>query len=294
MDVDNLGLVFIQGLNFVKREKNQKGEEGWGGVTNERKKMASISRIATLSRQLNCFFSGYINVLLKKEEFNLCQIIYTGGDDLFIIGAWNQLIELAKEIQREFSEFCSHNPDFSISGGLTLIHGKYPIYKGAKLAGEAEEKAKNLRKNWQRFLKQKKYTCLDFEKAGFCFLDTPILWDDFEIAEIIKDMLSEEIEKNKGLLSYLIKMQAENEIKVNMLKNKEKGLADSWLNIEYDSWRWRLVYQLKRRFGNNEEKKQKWSEILLANSIDKNKKAMLPVYSWLAFPLNWAKLLHKS
>ena len=89
-------------------------------------------------------------------------------------------------------------------------------------------------------------------------------------------------------------MQAENEIKVNMLKNKEKGLADSWLNIEYDSWRWRLVYQLKRRFGNNEEKKQKWSEILLANSIDKNKKAMLPVYSWLAFPLNWAKLLHKS
>ena len=67
MDVDNLGMVFIKGLFFPKRKTiliNGKEKAGWGDVIKEssgkieRRSMASISRMVTLSRQLNHFFAG--------------------------------------------------------------------------------------------------------------------------------------------------------------------------------------------------------------------------------------------
>lgn len=47
MDVDNLGNIFSKGLNKI-----------------------SISRIATLSRMLDLFFSGYLNIITKEKSEN--------------------------------------------------------------------------------------------------------------------------------------------------------------------------------------------------------------------------------
>ena len=290
MDVDNLGLVFISGLKFAKRQA-----KGWGKVEGqnkqvERRSMASISRMATLSRQLNCFFSGYLNIILEDKQFDRSQIMYAGGDDLFIIGSWDQLIRLAKRIKDEFARFCCFNPDMSISGGVTLIPGKYPIYKGAILAGEAEERAKTCRKNWEKYLQKKQSSPLeDIKKSGFCFVDTAIVWEDFELVEEIRELLIEEIEeeKNKGLISYLLKMQAQNCLHAQ----NAPSLSEGWLNIEYAPWRWRFAYQLRRRYKNKEDKIKKWSELVLGNGQDR---AVLPVFSWLALPLNWVKLLYRK
>ncbi|MFP5214028.1 MAG: type III-A CRISPR-associated protein Cas10/Csm1, partial [Acidobacteriota bacterium] len=170
MDVDNLGEILIRGLRFARRESvrvNGSEKEGWGKVVKqksgepERKPMASLSRMATLSRQLNHFFSGYMPRLLDGDRFNRCQIIYAGGDDLFVIGSWDQLPDLAYTIRNEFREFCCFNPDFSISGGMILQGGKYPIYKGAQQAGQAEKKAKELRREW-------KIAPHGIEKDAFC------------------------------------------------------------------------------------------------------------------------------
>ncbi len=301
MDVDNLGMVFISGLMFPKRKSlklNGREYPGWGEVEEEnnrtkRRPMASISRMATLSRQLNCFFGGYINKIMESDEFSFCQIMYAGGDDLFIIGAWDQLIPLAKEIKTQFQHFCCYNPDMSISGGITLIPPKYPIYKGAILAGEAEKRAKECREEWEDYLQKQKNLPLSVKKAGFCFIDTPILWEDFYLAEEIKELLVEEVEQenNKGLLSYLLKMQAKNITQVKWLKNEYKSLSKCWLKIEYNSWRWRFTYQLRRRYNNNKNKIEQWSNLILGNAQDK---ALLPVFSWLGFPLNWVKLLHRK
>jgi CRISPR-associated protein Csm1 len=301
MDVDNLGMVFIKGLRFPKREVikcQEKDLSGWGAVVKkggevERKPMASISRMVTLSRQLNCFFSGYVGRILENKEFDKCQIIYAGGDDLFIIGSWHQLISLAKTINDKFREFCCHNPDLSISGGVTLIHGKYPIYKGAQAAGDAEKRAKTYRRAWNGYLKDHGLEPLPMEKAGFCFIDTPILWEDFYLAEKIKLLLGKEIEekKNKGCLSYLLKVQATNSLKVCWIQDKGRSLCDAWLAVEYDPWRWRFSYQLKRRYKDDRDKIKEWSNIILGNDEDR---ACLPVFSWLGMPLNWVKLLYRE
>jgi CRISPR-associated protein Csm1 len=288
MDVDNLGMVFIKGLDFPKRENN-----GWGKVIIENGKrknnpMASISRMVTLSRQLNHFFSGHLPELLENDaRFDKCQIIYAGGDDLFIIGSWDQLPELAETIRSEFKAFCCMNPVFSISGGLILQGGKYPIYKGSLLAGSSEKKAKELRASWGRSKNR-------IEKDGFCFLGVPTLWEDFDIAKEMREMLKKDMDKNRGLLSFLSQMTGGNTAFVQSIRRKE-GLTvpNAWEKIAFSSWRWRTAYQLRRRYGKDWKQIEKWSNLLFGNQLD-NRTSTLPVYSWLEMPLRWAEFLNRK
>lgn len=287
MDVDNLGMVFIQGLSFPER-----ADRGWGAVVEkngipQRKKMASISRMVTLSRQLNHFFSGYVPRLLEAEAFNQCQTIYAGGDDLFVIGSWHQLPSLAEKIREEFKAFCCGNPSFGISGGLTLHRGGYPIYKGAQLAGRGEHKAKELRQQWG--LTKKTAVA---PKDSFCFLDVPIVWEDFECAKEITAQLEREIEKNRGLLSYLSQTAANNKALVQTVSLKKGlGIPDAWRAIQYASWYWRTAYQLRRRYK-DQDMRVVWVDAVYSDTINE-KKATLPIYTWMELPLRWTHYLHR-
>lgn len=295
MDVDNLGMVFVKGLHFPQRQDvlvEGKSMEGWGPVVRDeagnvlRKPMASISRMVTLSRQLDHFFSGYIPQLLKSNGFDRCQIIYAGGDDLFAIGSWDQLPGLARTIRKEFKHFCCNNPDFSISGGITLQRGKYPIYKGARLAGEAEKLAKDVRANWEINTSQ-------YQKDGFCFLGVPVVWEDMEMAERIKTMLESDIEKNRGLLSFLIQMVASNKtLAATIARCRTIGIPLAWHEIKYGAWQWRTAYQLRRRYKDG-KKREEWAEVLFPNA-GSGRETSLPVYTWLELPLRWTDFLFRK
>ena len=137
MDVDNLGKLFSEGL----------------------KEKISISRIATLSRMLDLFFAGYLNKICEdlsneyKKSYpeakinNFFYILYSGGDDLFIVAPWDKAIDIAEEINNKFREYVCHNPNVTISAGYLQTKPKFPIRVAADLAGEAEEIAKNSGKN---------------------------------------------------------------------------------------------------------------------------------------------------
>ena len=79
-DVDNLGTIFSFGI------KNK-----------------TISKVASLSRQLNYFFSLYLPYLLKNnKKYKNIYTVFAGGDDLFLIGPWNIIIDFSKELNEEF------------------------------------------------------------------------------------------------------------------------------------------------------------------------------------------------
>ena len=121
MDVDNLGAIFIKGL--PEPSKN-------------------FAAYSTLSFMLDWFFSGYLNTIRSRKEFrDWVNILYSGGDDVFAIGKWDQIILFAEAIRKDFAKFVGRE-DISISAGITIVDPKYPIAKAAQLAGDAEDAAK--------------------------------------------------------------------------------------------------------------------------------------------------------
>ncbi len=109
-DVDNLGLIFAQGLGKPD-----------GGADKR-----SISRIATLSRSLEIFFSGRFEQLLRTD-FPKVYTIYAGGDDVLCAGPWDQMVELADTLRREFRAYTCENPNWTLSAGLVVVTPKTPV-----------------------------------------------------------------------------------------------------------------------------------------------------------------------
>jgi CRISPR-associated protein Csm1 len=136
-DVDNLGQLFYRGIP---------------------EKQASLSRLATLSRLLTLFFKRYINEICKGNTGKVEQlvldgnrgksrevvVVYSGGDDLFITGAWSDIAELAFDIRNCFRKYTCENPDIGISAGMILTQPNYPIYRIAHMAEIAEDAAKSI------------------------------------------------------------------------------------------------------------------------------------------------------
>lgn len=134
MDVDNLGQSFVSG--FEKTEKS-------GAV--ERQHFVTISRTAAFSRQLSLFFKHHINGILsgsfRGKKPLAVMIVYSGGDDVFLVGAWNDTIEAAVRIREALREFSCGA--LTISGGIRLEDEHFPIRLAAARAGALEDRAKD-------------------------------------------------------------------------------------------------------------------------------------------------------
>ncbi|WP_277302445.1 type III-A CRISPR-associated protein Cas10/Csm1 [Veillonella caviae] len=145
-DVDNLGAAFIGG--FIKE-----------GLDNPYK-YGTLSRYADLSRDLAMFFKVAVNKMAggdvsgtvdiespfkiwqsSSNDNKLVHVIYSGGDDVFLVGAWDHLLELAIDIQTKLDELTDGK--ITMSAGLALFSPSYPISQMANITGELESAAKN-------------------------------------------------------------------------------------------------------------------------------------------------------
>jgi len=148
-DVDNLGLIFSDGLRRY-----------------------TISRIATLSRMLDLFFTGYISILINKVSDDYIQkelgntslkakpkliyTVYAGGDDLFLIGPYNLILHFVVRLRKKFYKYTANNTDFGISGGIPIVGSKVSLEYMAKISEEMESISKSAiftTKNKQNYLK---------------------------------------------------------------------------------------------------------------------------------------------
>ncbi len=109
-DVDNLGQLFAFGL---KRESDS---------------LDSISRMTTLSRMLDHFFSGHVNKMLQKD-YPTCYTVYSGGDDLIVIGPWDQVLTLASDLHGRFTRFTGSNANITLSAGIAFAKPRTPVIK---------------------------------------------------------------------------------------------------------------------------------------------------------------------
>ena len=199
MDVDNLGSIFENGML---------------------PEQTTLSRYAALSRSFDYFFSGYLNRIQQETAPHTSFIIYSGGDDLFIIAAWNDAIKLAKRIRDDFSEFVCFNHTFSISGGIAVLTPKFPIMRGAKESEEEEKYAKN-------------HFCNEQQKNAISFMDTPLNWEkEFPVVENLKDTLVRLIKDNHIPKSFIVKV-LKHSSNANIKDHKIRNLKIFWL-VPYD------------------------------------------------------------
>ena len=130
MDVDNLGQAFVAGFERMDQTEPQ-----------ERYRFVTLSRTAALSRQLSLFFKRYMREILADSEPLQVSVVYSGGDDVFLLGAWNHVIDAALRIRQQFSGFTGGA--LTLSAGIALFDARYPIRLAAEETAVLEQRAKN-------------------------------------------------------------------------------------------------------------------------------------------------------
>ena len=71
-------------------------------------------------------------------------VVYSGGDDIFAIGTWNDIIEFSVDLRTAFKEFT--NGKITMSAGIGFFSENFPVYQMAERTGELEKIAKSYRK----------------------------------------------------------------------------------------------------------------------------------------------------
>lgn len=113
----------------------------------------SLAHRMALSRSFSYFFLGYINAIARGyplvastgtaiKDSSKVYIVFAGGDDLFLLGPWEEVIDAAQRIHRDFRDYTGNSDHLTISAGITYFKPTFPIRRFAHLTSEAIEAAK--------------------------------------------------------------------------------------------------------------------------------------------------------
>jgi len=257
MDVDDLGDLFQWGMQD-----------------------ATLSRVASLSFALSIFFEGWVGELCRRTNrqagVDRVYAIYSGGDDLFIVGAWDALPGLAADIRRDLSRFAAGNPAVHISGGLTLHAGKYPLYQAAVDAEGALNAAKGMtRPNGHG-------------KDAFNFLGTSIPWEQFDaiqqeqkqLVQLVSPLHEGGLGVSRALLRTLLRLYTR-----FTCAARERG------KVYWGPWMWQGAYFLKRMEDRQKERKARTEIKRIREALKQNGFRHIEVLGPAA---RWAELLTRK
>ena len=97
--------------------RRSEGNPHWGILRGDVDQFASrLQRATTIEEHIHLsvlfkeFFAGELALLCTLPEFwRKVTILYRGGDDFAVVGSWDALILLARELQRLFEKFAEQN-----------------------------------------------------------------------------------------------------------------------------------------------------------------------------------------
>jgi CRISPR-associated protein Csm1 len=224
-DVDYLGFIFSFGLKRPHADEDR----------------FTLSRLAQLSRMLDLYFTGYLKGLLQRE-FPDTYTVYAGGDDLLLIGPWWQTLALTSRINETFRAYTGHNPNITLSAGVTLLKPNYPVNRAVREVEDYLEASKDQGRN---------LVCALMKK--------PVSWDRYgerlRDAEWIHQRMHADFPVSTGFVYHIL----------DLAKDAEAVAVHG--DVRRAGWRARLAYHLARNIKarNAPEKQQQivqWLEHL--------------------------------
>ena len=276
MDVDNLGAIFRRGLHPAKR---------------------SFSRYSTLSRSLDWFFKGYLNTRWREnpDYAALTQIIYSGGDDLFIVGKWDVLIKMAAGIQNAFKAWVSDNPELTLSGGMAAVGPRFPILKSAAFSEALEKAAKS---HWYGSRGKNAFAFINYvPQQRSETLTIALNWETEypyldRLKEEIKALLHQKNGLSEGFTSAMYNLMQQ----AKMEKNSDNLFYPTVHRVT-----WLAAYQFKRSSdGKSEAVKEflrKWANAIMTGKVpgeEAPKETQYHALQYLALAGRWAALEERS
>lgn len=222
MDVDGLGKLFANGFPTIDEYK-------------------------AFSNHLDAYFTSKgehisnLQRIQQKDDYRThLNIIFAGGDDIFVVGRWDKVIDFAAEVRDDFVKYVNGDERFtkyinddhkiSLSGGVAIVHPKFPIAKAAEMAGDAEDAAKKH--------SDKNGTLL---KNAFCMFGQVVSWkDEFAYVEQYKNEFVDLIihmEMPRGILHKIMSYAA---IAARNNELKKTGKPENY------SYIWHSAYYLTR------------------------------------------------
>ncbi|MHB1661181.1 MAG: type III-A CRISPR-associated protein Cas10/Csm1 [bacterium] len=233
-DIDNAGQIFINGFKKM--------------LESDKEDIYTISRLSMLSRMFDYFFGVWLpyKFLSDEFEFNSIYTVFAGGDDLFLIGPWNQIIRLSALISDKINELGGYNKEVHISIGISLASPSVPVYQLADKAEEELEKAKKMA-----------------GKNAVTVFGKTVKWDEFykafKLEAYFGDLLEEENESvSIGYIYKILKF-----IKMNDKIISCKANSGINLNTLYENAKWRALFRYitHRNYGKNKPLMEKLNSI---------------------------------
>lgn len=240
MDVDDLGDLFGQRLERVP------------GI-------AGLAYTAALSAALSHFFEGWVGQCCRQvnqrqqdaqdasdADHGSVYAIYSGGDDLFIVGSWHLLPDLAARIRNDFVRYTTGRtavaaPPITVSAGITLHGAKFPLYQAADEAHAALEAAKQYIRT-ERNAAQGKHL-EERRKDALCFLSQVVGWEDYAHVAEVKDTLLR-LDAQGAPRALLMTLQALYlQYRAGCARHRTRG---GQTQFAYGPWVWRGAYMLTR------------------------------------------------
>ena len=198
---------------------------------------ASIASFCSLSFLCRLFFEGWVGSLCATgtphDGRGGGYPVFAGGDDLFIVGSWCDLAELAYSIQQDFAEFCCFNPALHVSGCMVA---ERPTLALCYMADAARESLEGGPKGLEG-------------KNALGFLGNTLGWSRFERVREWRDVLQrvtggdaspERGKAPRELLHLLI------DLHLSYLRGQEAGAHRESPReaIQYGPWMWQAAYHL--------------------------------------------------
>jgi CRISPR-associated protein Csm1 len=232
----------------------------------------------TLSSAVKKFFDAELLKLIQNSQAaHQIYVVFAGGDDCFLIGRWNVLFDLARQIRQAFTLFQGQlrekvdtQHEMTLSAGLVVVSPTYPM---VRLADEAE-------------------AALHAAKTGgrnrVTVFGEVLRWDEFETAQQIA-----------GQLQHLINDKGESRAVLEFVKNSEIGFDRLQQRARNGSLSlpkvWRLKYYLRNVQPQNRDEMEnifREYETALIQAFMRSTTSTNPA----VFPVaaRWAELLTRS
>jgi CRISPR-associated protein Csm1 len=101
-----------------------------------------LAALKTFSRALDDFFSRTVQDKLRQPEWSSIYTIYSGGDDLLLVGPWNLVLDFAGDLYRDFVAGPGKQHQLTLSAGVALTNYRVPIRHAVEQADSLLEWAK--------------------------------------------------------------------------------------------------------------------------------------------------------